>query len=253
MESGTGLLCAGDVLFNRKDASGNYLGLIDLGNTQKFSIKETSKPVERTLRGRATFGQLGSSVYIKEPAECSISADDFNAQAFSVALLGTSAALSQSSGTYNAGAPDSKTAKLGIWVPLAKGRVTSFVLKNSAQDTTYVLGTDYLLRAELGMFLALTGGAIADAATVKAEYGYGTVAGTRISGSAQPTVKGQLILDGINLDDQQPIVVTIDEANLAPNKEVDFKSQNFAGIELTGKLKTLPNKTSPYTVDLRGF
>lgn len=245
----SGLLCAGDVYFNRLDASGNPLGLVALGNTSKFAIKESADQKIRTSRGRSTYGQALDVVFVKKPSEISIAGDEFDANGLAIALLGDVSTLTQSSGTATA---EAVTAKLGYWVPLAHGRVSSVVVKDATDATTYVAGTDYLVNAELGMIQALTGGTITDGATIHVSYSYAAITGSAISGSTQPTVKGALVLDGVNLATQKPVIVRVDQASLAPNKEVDFKSGDFAGLELVGILATLPNKTSPYTVELRG-
>jgi hypothetical protein len=245
----SGLFCAGDVYFNRLDASGSPTRLISFGNTTKFAIKESADQKLRTSKGRDTFGQALGAVYVKKPTEISIAGDEMDAVNLAAGLLGTSSALAQNSSTVT---DEAVTAKLGVWVPLAKGNVSAVMVKNSAGTTTYVEGTDYQYNAPIGMVMALASGAITDAESLKVSYAAGAIAGNVIAGGTQPTVKGALILDGVNLETQKPIVVRVDQATLTPNKEIDFKAGDFAGLELNGILITLPGSTSPYSVELRG-
>jgi len=66
------------------------------------------------------------------------------------------------------------TADTGVWVALAQKRMTpgTVVVTTSPAGTTYVEGTDYVIDYELGQFMALSGGAIADAAALLADYQY---------------------------------------------------------------------------------
>ena len=66
------------------------------------------------------------------------------------------------------------TADTGVWVALAQKRLTpgTVVITTSPAGTTYVEGTDYVIDYELGQLMALSGGAIADAAALLADYQY---------------------------------------------------------------------------------
>jgi hypothetical protein len=46
------------------------------------------------------------------------------------------------------------------------------------------------------------------------------------------------------------VIVVIDEATLTPSSEVDFLSDDFVTLEMTGEMRTLPGKASPYTVTI---
>ena len=64
------------------------------------------------------------------------------------------------------------TADTGVWVQLDNQRLTpgTAVITTSPAGTTYVEGTDYVIDYELGQFMALSGGGIADAAALLADY-----------------------------------------------------------------------------------
>lgn len=245
----SGLICAGDVYFNRLDVAGTPTGLTLLGNTTQFAIQESTDQKLRTSKGRSTYGQALDAVYVKKPSEITIAADEMDAANLALGLLGTVSALSQTAATV---ASESVTpAVLDVFVPLANGNVSAVVVTDTAGATSYTEGTDYLVNASVGMIKPLSTGTIVAAAELKVSYTAGVISGSSIGGGSQPTVKGGLILDGVNLANQKPIIIRVDQAVLTPNKAIDFLASDFAGLDLKGILQTLAGKTSPYTVEER--
>lgn len=246
----SGLLCSGDLYLDRFDDTGASTGLVNMNYAKKFSITESADTKTRTSKARATFGQASSNVTIKKPAEVSIEIDEIAVSVLAMALMGGTAALTQSSSTIT---DEAVTAKLGIAVPLSKGNIaaTGVTVKNSAGDTTYVEGADYLLERTVGLLTALPGGAIADDDPLKFNGSVDAIAGTTIKGGSKPTTQCALVLIGKNLDTGKDIVVRVDSAALSPKKEIDFMADDFVSVELGGQLTTLSGKDSPYTVELR--
>ena len=60
----------------------------------------------------------------------------------------------------------------------------------------------------------------------------------------------KLVLDGKNLADGTPVIVTVDEATITPDGAVDFLSSEFVELGLTGSMRLQTGKTAPYTVEL---
>ena len=244
----SGLLASGDVLFDRFDDSGSSTGYVDLGNTTKFAIQEASEKKERISKVRNTYGQVLSSVAIKQPATISISMDEMEKEALAMALLGEVQPLNVQAG--NVTDADVKMI-LGKYVSLGQDNVTTVVVKNKAGSTTYKENIDYAVNRGLGFVRAIPGGAIKDGDVVKATFSYSALSGSTIKGSVKPTIRGALILDGLNLDTGEVIIVRVLEAVLTPSSEVDFKSDDFVGMELQGSLITPKGLASPYQVDIR--
>ena len=115
----------------------------------------------------------------------------------------------------------------------------------------YTLSTDYQVNYRIGLLEVLANGGIADAETLKVTYDHNAISGYTISGSTTPTIKAELLLEGINMADGKAIIVRVDEATLTPGSGVDMLAAEFATLELSGTLKTLTGKTSPYTVEMR--
>lgn len=246
----SGLLCSGDLYLDRFDDAGASTGLVSLGYAKKFAITESADTKTRTSKARATFGQAASNVTIKKPAELEIEIDELPVSVLAMALMGGTAALTQAGSTIT---DEAVTAKLGIAVPLSKGNIaaTGATVKNSAGDTTYVEGTDYLLERTVGLLTALAGGAISEGDPLKFSGTAGDISGTTIKGGAKPTAHCAAVLIGKNLDTGTDVIVRVDSGALAPTKEVDFMADDFVSVVLKGQLTTLSGKDAPYTVDLR--
>lgn len=243
----SGILCAGDLYFNRK-VNGVYAGLLYLFDAKKFAITESAEDKDRISRGRDTFGQLGNTVKIKKPAELEISGDDISSMVLALATMGTVAAATQNSGTVT-------TATVGlkkdVWVQLPHAYLedAGVVLTNNAASTTYVEGTDYKVLRRLGWVMALTTDAAAN--NNKLSYAYAAATGDIITGGDNPDIRGQFVLDGKNLATQRDLIVTVDEGIVAPTEALDFTSGEYIAVNLKGKMVTLPGKTRPYTIEYR--
>lgn len=216
----------------------------------KFEIKPNSDLKEMVSRGRATYGQVIESVPLPKPADLSVTFAEVNKESIAMALFGTKSALNQGSGSVT---DEVITASLGKWVQLSKQNIATagFVVTNSGATVTYVKDTDYEVNYRLGLIRAITGGAIADAASLKVDFTYNAISGTNIAGGTQTQVRAQFRLDGINFADQLPVIVDAWEAVLTPDSAFDFLQNDFAEIALKGRLKTPAGKTEPFTVQLR--
>lgn len=216
----------------------------------KFEIKPNSDLKEMVSRGRSTYGQVIESVPLPKPADLSVTFSEVNKESIAMALFGTSSVLNQGSGTVS---DEVVVASLGKYVQLAHENIATaaFVVTNSGATVTYVLGTDYEVNYRLGLLKAITGGAIADEASLKVDYTYNAISGTSISGGTQTQVRAQFKLDGVNFADQLPVIVNAWEAILTPDSAFDFLQNDFAEIALKGRLKTPAGKSEPFTVQLR--
>lgn len=244
----SGILCAGDVYFDRLDSAGQSTGIVYLFDAKKFEIEEPSDLKVRESRGRDSYGQAVDSVYVKKPATLKIEGDEVNEQVLALALMGEAAALSQVSGTVTDALVGLKL-NASIQLPFVNIDKAGVVLTNNAGTTTYIEGTDYTINRRMGWIQALTAGAAA--ADNKLSYAYSAVTGNQVTGGTQSVIRGRVILDGVNLATQKLVIVDADEARLAPDGALDFSSGEFVQVSLSGLLRTLPGKSGPYTVQLR--
>lgn len=248
--SSRGFLGAGDLYISRYNpATGQFDPFQGPYESTKFEIKPNVELKEMSSRGRSTYGQVIESVALPQPADFTLELAEINKESLTIALLGEQTAINQGSGTVT---DEVLTAKKGAWAELAHRNLatTGFVLTDSAGTTTYVLGTDYEVNYRLGWVKILTGSAIVEGASLKADYTYNAVTGTQIRGAVNSQIRAKFRLDGVNFADQLPVIVDVYEAIISADSAFDFLSGDFATLSLPGRLKTPVGKTEPFTVQL---
>lgn len=225
-------------------AWGDFQGPIE---STKFAIQANAKQIDQISRGRGTFGQITESVSIQEPSEFMVTFTEGTPDVMAMGLMGTVAALSQTSGSL---AAVTVAAVLDAWVPLTKAGLTgTATVTNSGATTTYVEGTDYLINRDLGLFKALSSGTIGAAAgTLKLTSTYKALSGKEILGGTSSDVRVRFKLDGKNLADGALCQVLVHEAVLAASDAVDFLSGEFINVPLKGRMKTPSGFLSPFSV-----
>lgn len=243
-----GFLGAGDLYMARQVAGvwENYSGPYE---ATKVEIKPNVELKEQVSKGRSTYGQVIETVAIAQPSELSIDLAEVNKESLAIALLGTTAALAQSSGSLT---DEVIVAKLDKWVPLSKAALTGAQTVNHTTGApVYVEGTDYLVNKQLGWIKALVGGAITEGQSVEVSTTYAAITGTEIKGSTQTQLRVRFKLDGKNFADDLPCIVTIHEAVIAADAAFDFLGDDFATVTMPGRMKTPAGFVEPFTVHLR--
>lgn len=242
-----GFLGSGDLYINRI-VGGVAQGWVGPYEASKFEIKPNVELKELTSRGKASYGQVIESVALAQPSDFTVELPEVNKDSLALALLGTNTTITQSSGTVT---DEVVTAKLGIWVPLTKAKVSTVVVTNSAASTTYVNGTDYIVNTELGWIKALADGAIIADQSLKVDFAHAAISGTKIAGATNADVRAKFMLDGKNQADGLPCIVNVYEGVIAADSAFDFLSNDFNTVSLPGRMKTPTGFTEPFTVDLR--
>lgn len=150
---------------------------------------------------------------------------------------------------------------------VAVGSTFSTQLKFAIADSTtdYVIGdgfditvagtalasTDYSVDYQEGMVEVLSTGTGQAGEALSVGYTYATITRAMISGATQPTIKARVRLKGVNLPDNRKVIVNIDEATITPDMAVDFISTKMIELGFSGFMRTLPGKTSPFSIDWR--
>lgn len=208
---------------------------------RKFEIKPNSELKELVSKGRSTYGQVIESVPVPKPADVNVELSEVNNRSLSIAMFGTSAALTQTAGAVS----ESITLVFDRWIPLSKGRLDPTIPVTIA---TLVEGTDFIVNYTLGWVKAILAGA-AGAHTVA-----GTalaIAGTTISGMTQTQVRVGFLLDGKNFADDLPTIVEVYESVLSADSPVDFLADDFNVVSMTGRMKTPSGFLTPFTIKQR--
>ncbi|KJU85427.1 secreted protein [Candidatus Magnetobacterium bavaricum] len=109
-------------------------------------------------------------------------------------LMGAAATTtSQASGTLTAA---SVTALLDRWVSVGKRELSSVVVKDATDTTTYTEGTDYEVDSKAGMLYCKGTGAIVDLATLHVSATYDAIDVAAVSAATTTTITGKLLMLG---------------------------------------------------------
>jgi hypothetical protein len=245
MSDARGFLGAGDLYINRIVAgiAQGWEGPIECS---KFEIKANAELKERTSKGRDSYGQIVASAAIPQPFDLNITINQADKTGLSIALLGTAAAVTQTSGTITS---EAVTLVKDVWVPLSKANfsTTAFTVTKTAGSVLLVLGTDYIVNWRFGWVKALTATA-ATACTVSGSYL--AQSGTEIKGATAASVRAKFRLDGKNMADDTPAIVNVYEAVVASDAAIDFLSDDFLDVPLPGRMVTPAGFSEPFTVQL---
>ena len=223
-------LCAGQVYARAEGVAG---ALAPIGNVSelKLGIEEDSKTLTDYTRGGG-----GTYAEVRRITSVSINATlhDLNQTNLARALYGDAAAEASGSVT-----DEEHTAYQGGLIRTAHVKPQNVVVTSEDGATTYAADTDYEVRAE-GVYVLE--GAIADGAKVKLAYSY---EGYDI---VQALTRSGLILEmsfgGVNeADSGKPVVVDLFRVSLGAAKEVSLIGDDFASLQLEGKLLVDSTKT----------
>jgi len=242
------LLAEGTLYFNRLDINGIPTGRKKVIGVAQLEIKTNSDIKEQTSKDKGLYGQVTASIAIPKPVELSLTIQNFDRDSLAMALMGDAATLTVGGGTVT---DEVITAKLGVFVPLLNRNLTSasVVVTNSLASTTYVEGTDYEVNYALGNIMAKVGGSITADQSLKVDYAHGAIDGWKVSGGTVPQIKGEIVLDGRNLDDGKTLVITVDNALLTSESGIDFMSDKFVEFKFKGRANLVAGKTSAFTVE----
>lgn len=243
LSTAQGFIGAGDV-YIAPIGVGDVLGkLIDIGNTTQLGIKPNSNILEQISKKRDSYGDPLETVALKQPADLTMTLETVNIANLRYAFMGEDAAYTQASGTVT---DEATTAKLDGWVQLGAEEISSLVLTNTGATVTYVEGTDYVVNTRLGMYKALSGGAITEDQALLADYSRAAFTGAAIRGSTQAQIRAFLLLDGINKVDDSIGILKVWEVVLSPSGEFDWFRSEFNTIPMTGRIKKPVSRTEPF-------
>ena len=186
-----------------------YMGLLDankqlvggykqVGNVYPFKIKVETDQKGQTSRMKETAGQTLDAVTRLKTNGITGSLDihQWIPETLAWALMGEAVALTAGSGAVDVGTPESVTAVLDEFVRLAHGDVSSVVVKDDTDTTTYVAGTDYEVNAALGMIKALSTGDISDDDVLHVSYSYAAETGYQVNIGTKSLIRVAVLIDG---------------------------------------------------------
>jgi hypothetical protein len=220
------LLGRGKWYFDRGD------GLRFLGNADSAEITPSVNKVEKFGSTQAAASKV-ASVAINQTHMLAINLNEYDPENLALALMGSTAALTQTTSTVTAEALTA-SAKLGRIYQTAKRNISSVLVKKGA--TTGVLGTDFDVEdAKLGLVRIMPGGAFADGDALTVDYSAGNVTATRVAAGTVGKIEGKLIFVG-DPANGPAYDAEIWRANFTPNGAIAFITDNFGGMPLQAEL-----------------
>lgn len=241
-------LGSGDLYLDRLTDAGVSQGASIAGACTKFELIPESEIKEQTGRGRDNYGQVIAAATLPGKTTIKLTLNQLDAENLAIAFLGSAADGGQTAGSISAAAPAELTAHLDKWVEIGKESVSSVVVKDATDVTTYTENTDYVVNTRLGLIKALSTGSIGEGDTINVSCSYAQVDWTLITGADSPIIRTKLVLDGKNYVNGRNCKVVVKEARLKPSTAVDFLSEDFLPLELEGVCEIPTGDTTPLEI-----
>lgn len=247
-KTNSALLLAGQVYiatYGDGDVVGKLAGPFEV---DQLELTPGSDTKELLSRRPGMYGQVRATVQIPKSTDLAISFGSVDRVTLTMALLGSQVLKSQVAGDVVN--QNLTVTEKGVWFELGKKDISAVVVKNDFNDVTYVAGTDYEVNERLGLISILESSAIAANVVLHVSYHHAASSDVEIAGSVVNQVKARIVFDGVNLVDQRPVSVEIDQAVLAPSGGFDVMASDFSKVPLKGKVVTVAGKSEPYRVRL---
>lgn len=181
---------AGKVYFNRFDTAGAMTQWRDLGEVSKLELTTSVDTIDKKSSRTGSRG-LVARVVTGSAAELSMTMDEWDPENVAMALLGVTAAFSQTTGTATDQAI-SGTTKKGYGLSTGKLKIVVTAVKVGA--TTLVLGTDYSVDSDAGIINILPGAGVAvpDGSSITWSGSHPTITSVQAQALAQGIIQGSL-------------------------------------------------------------
>ncbi len=251
MSDAQAFLGAGDLYIQRQDPISLSWGpLHGPFDAERFAYQPQSEKMEKTSKGKFTYGQVRSTVFKPTAPQFSVTLGQANRENLPLALMGTTAAINRAGGTLTA--EEVTVTVIGGWIelPWANIKAAGLAITNEAGGTTYVRDTHYIINLEMGWLMILPDAGIAADAVLKITGTYGAITGTRIDASTTNQLRARFILDGRNLVDGSRVKAIAKQVAMSSDAEFDMLGDDFAEIPLTGSVETPVGSQTGFEVEL---
>ena len=244
----TGLLLAGDVYISEILSAGVYGPASGPINVSQLQLTPpTTEEKSRASNKKESFGQTLDAVQVpKDPAKVSIKWDTASKALLADAVAGKAESFTTESKTVT---DEAVTLSANGYLELANQNLDTlgWSVKKSSDSTPLVEGTDYEVKRDLGLIMALTEAA---AVAVKVSYKTKVVSGTKVSGATEITKPRRILVDGVNLATNERVRVVIEHGVFTAKGATDLMKGDFIEGELEGTLVTPAGKTAPWTIEV---
>lgn len=246
-DGATYFLGSGNVQMARLDDNDVPQGYDDPVNCTRLELNVETETKEVKSKMRDTFGQTLASATQITDTTVAMTFNGISPSLFANIFLGDLVDITDAGGSKTG---EEVTAHLDKWSPVSTpgSGISSVVVKDDADTTTYVANTDYVLDATAGLIKPLSGGAISDGDTLHVDYAYGAVTGSKVTGATRPLVNVAIIFSGKNVFDGSQAAVQVFKASIRPASAVDFLSDDPQELQFDGKMVTPAGKSWPFEV-----
>lgn len=236
-----GMILGGDLYFDFLTAGGASTGFDLAGNANKLVPKVETETMENKLNGRDTLGQTGDSYTRITSSTISFTMNRYDPRIVAAFFMGSAVDITAASGAYTA----TITGILNKWVDIGHLDLTTCVVKDETDVTTYDLGDDYELNARLGLIKLVN--AALDGDVLHVSGNKAAASGSKITGATSPIVNVGLYLDGKNYIGGGDVKLRVWQAQIRGEGDFDLLAQGgFPELSFTGTMITPNGKTWPF-------
>jgi hypothetical protein len=228
------MLGRGKLFIDRLTSAGARTGEYFVGDVSQFEITPTKESIEH--HSSATAGApLMKEAVIRTALELRIVGHEFSPENVARALYGETATLSQTGDSVVSEVVSA--VQQGYYYPVDYRAITSVVVKDDTDTTTYAVGTDYSVDATEGRLYIIPGGGITNDDDLHVSYDYSTIALNVVNGMTTTAVECYMRFVG---DPAEGPTKTVEvwKASVASDGAISYIGDDFAEWTLTGKVQT---------------
>jgi hypothetical protein len=225
-------------------ATGNMIGCLE---ANLFTYQPTSAPITITSKKHDSYGSAINTVQLPSAPTIGINFFDSPGLIKAASVFGTSSVNSVLAATGTA-APT--VAVLDGWVDLGRKNIDplSFVLTSDPAGTTHAIDVDYEFNARLGIYRAIPGGGIADAAPLLATWTSAAYSTIKTVAGTQSQFRIRVDFDGKNLATDKFVNIVAPILSIAPGTPIDFLGATHTEYQFTGTAEA-PSGGNPLTIE----
>lgn len=236
-----GMILGGDLYFDFMTDSLVSTGFDLAGNANKLIPKVETETINNPLNGRDTLGQNGDSYTRITSSTIAFTMNRYDPKIVAAFFMGSAVDITAAEGAYTA----TITGIKDKWVPIGSDNLSTCVVKDSTDATTYDVGDDYEVNLRLGMIKALTTELDGDVLHISGNKAASS--GFKIRGATSPIKNVGLYLDGKDYVGGGDVKFRVWQAQIRAEGDFDLLAQGaFPELSFAGTMITPAGKSWPF-------
>ena len=228
----------GALLLADRDGNGDPTGFLEVGNVSALTLAVETTVFEHKESCSGTRGvdlELTQEINIT----ATITMESLNKENLALALYGTSSIVAAASATA-----ESHVSYHDKWIGMDNIKISTVVVKDVTDVTTYVLDTDYEVNLETGSIRVLSTGSITDLDVLHIDYDFAVQDDVQaITTSSAPQKYARF--EGLNTaDTDKAIVVELFKMSIQPLAELALINEEISQLEVEAKILLDTTKTA---------